>query len=176
MAEHEVVCLPSASVIAVLRRDFANRPIASMAVAVLADPVFETEDPRVENHKQPRLRPARTLHGDPGGSDVSSNSLQQSNLARSATDLGLKGSGSHWPRLLFTRREAKGILALSPPGEGMEAMDLKPTVPLRPVGISELSDDPFRDERIVGQRASGVFRPSSFPCEREGDRKMVSCS
>jgi CHAT domain-containing protein/Tfp pilus assembly protein PilF len=125
MAEHEVVCLPSASVIAVLRRDFANRPIASMAVAVLADPVFETEDPRVENHKQPRLRPARTLHGDPGGSDVSSNSLQQSNLARSATDVGLKGSGSHWPRLLFTRREAKGILALSPPGEGMEALDFK---------------------------------------------------
>jgi len=44
---HEIVRLPSASLIEVLRREAASRPRARRAVAVLADPVFDREDPRV---------------------------------------------------------------------------------------------------------------------------------
>jgi len=46
--EHEIVSLPSASVLVVLRRELTGRQPAAKAVAVLADPVFEPDDERVE--------------------------------------------------------------------------------------------------------------------------------
>src|SRR5262249_2865471 len=45
--EHEVVNLPSASVLAVLRREIRERKPAPKLVALLADPVFEKSDLRV---------------------------------------------------------------------------------------------------------------------------------
>ena len=47
LVEHEVVSLPSASVLAVLRRETMRRAAATKAVAVFADPVFESDDPRL---------------------------------------------------------------------------------------------------------------------------------
>ena len=44
---HEIVSLPSASTLAVLRRETAVRPRAAEQVAVLADPVFDATDGRV---------------------------------------------------------------------------------------------------------------------------------
>ena len=46
-AEHEIVMLPSASVLAVMRREVSGRSPAPRALAVIADPVFEATDPRV---------------------------------------------------------------------------------------------------------------------------------
>src|SRR5262249_25660713 len=48
MVEHEIVSLPSASMLAVLRRELAGRQPAAKAVAVLADPVFSADDARVK--------------------------------------------------------------------------------------------------------------------------------
>lgn len=45
---HEVVVLPSASVLALQRSEAAARPIPSARLAVLADPVFDPHDPRVQ--------------------------------------------------------------------------------------------------------------------------------
>ena len=56
IAEHEVVNLPSASVLSAIRRETLGRQAASKAVAVFADPVFEANDPRVlarEDSAQP---------------------------------------------------------------------------------------------------------------------------
>jgi hypothetical protein len=47
MVEREIVNLPSASTLAVLRRELAGRRPAPRAVAALADPVFEADDMRV---------------------------------------------------------------------------------------------------------------------------------
>jgi CHAT domain-containing protein len=47
VADHEIVNLPSASVLAVVRRETAGRPPPAGSVAVLADPVFEPDDPRL---------------------------------------------------------------------------------------------------------------------------------
>src|SRR6185295_3301043 len=47
IVDHEIVTLPSASVLAVLREEFANRKPASKGVAVLADPVFSAADARL---------------------------------------------------------------------------------------------------------------------------------
>src|SRR6185503_126190 len=55
MVEHEIVSLPSASVMAVLRRESQHRKAANKAVAVLADPVFETDDPRLAPEVVARL-------------------------------------------------------------------------------------------------------------------------
>jgi CHAT domain-containing protein len=46
--EHEIVSLPSASVLAKLRQETVGRSPAAKAVLVLADPVFEKDDPRVK--------------------------------------------------------------------------------------------------------------------------------
>ena len=46
-ASHEVVELPSASALAEVRRQIANRPPAPEELAVFADPVYRSDDPRV---------------------------------------------------------------------------------------------------------------------------------
>jgi hypothetical protein len=48
IADHEIINLPSASALAVLRQELAGRQAASKAVAVLADPVLQVDDPRVK--------------------------------------------------------------------------------------------------------------------------------
>jgi CHAT domain-containing protein len=102
VASHEVVNLPSMSALAALRRQVADRPAAPLAVAVVADPVFEARDPRVTG-AGPRLALA---------------ALPDS-LARSGRDLGLRGL----ERLPATRREAEAIAALSPPDQTRLAVD-----------------------------------------------------
>jgi len=47
MVDHEVVSLPSASTLAVLRREMAGRKMAEKSLAVIADPVFDRNDARV---------------------------------------------------------------------------------------------------------------------------------
>jgi CHAT domain-containing protein/tetratricopeptide (TPR) repeat protein len=59
MADHVIVYLPSASVLELLRREAASRKPAPKTVAVLADPVFETDDPRLpESAAEQRSLPA----------------------------------------------------------------------------------------------------------------------
>jgi CHAT domain len=52
IAGHEIVHLPSASSLAVLRRDEQARPRATKVVALLADPVFDAADPRVGGKRE----------------------------------------------------------------------------------------------------------------------------
>jgi CHAT domain-containing protein len=54
VVEHELVLLPSASILAVLRSQAAGRTKASKWIAVLADPVLDAQDPRL-----PKALPAR---------------------------------------------------------------------------------------------------------------------
>ncbi|MBI3679318.1 MAG: CHAT domain-containing protein [Acidobacteria bacterium] len=64
IADHEIVNLPSASTLALLRRDRAGRHPARRTLMVFADPVFSKDDPRVETHYPQRsgeLRLARLI-------------------------------------------------------------------------------------------------------------------
>jgi CHAT domain-containing protein/tetratricopeptide (TPR) repeat protein len=64
LLRHEVVELPSASVLAAERREMARRPPARQLAIVLADPVFRPEDPRVANAAKRRSgSPAASVHG-----------------------------------------------------------------------------------------------------------------
>ena len=50
VADHEIISLPSASVLAVLRKEPIAGPSRRKTVAVLADPVFDRDDTRVNQH------------------------------------------------------------------------------------------------------------------------------
>jgi CHAT domain-containing protein len=97
VVDHEIVGLPSASVLAALRDETRHRELAAGAVAVIADPVFEADDPR--------LLGAATRLG-----------VQQAGLLRD-------GSATSVPRLAATRQEADAIVAAAPPGTVMKAID-----------------------------------------------------
>jgi CHAT domain-containing protein/tetratricopeptide (TPR) repeat protein len=97
---HEIVAAPSASVLAVLRQETAHRERAPKSVAVLADPVFTADDPRMAKR---RVAPA---------------SLTAS-AARSDADL----RGREFVRLRFSRSEADAIARLAPAGSTLRALD-----------------------------------------------------
>ena len=60
VVDHEVVDLPSASTLAVLREEFADRQAAPKTAAVFANPVFDKEDPRLRSL---RASQDKTLQG-----------------------------------------------------------------------------------------------------------------
>jgi CHAT domain-containing protein len=111
---HDVVSMPSASSLAALRRAGLDRAPASQKLAVFADPVFDSKDPRIAAAARP-------------GADARKSASLESRrdaMVRSAADAGL---GRGFPRLPFTRREAQAILALVAAAERYEALDFQVT-------------------------------------------------
>jgi CHAT domain-containing protein/Tfp pilus assembly protein PilF len=130
VAEHEIVNLPSASVLALLRRQANGRSAGPKEVAVLADPVFDKDDPRVgKTTKNKQLtEPAsakETIRSVPEPSLPEPSHREE--LTRSLEDVGMgtRQAGSTLPRLAFSRKEADSILAMTDPGKGMEALDFQ---------------------------------------------------
>ncbi len=102
--DHEIVTAPSASVVALLRQETANRKPATKTLAVFADPVFSTNDPRVAV--------ARLAHAAPD---------EKTDVARSASESGL----GDLRRLRFSRQEADEIARLANGELKLEAVDFK---------------------------------------------------
>jgi CHAT domain-containing protein/Tfp pilus assembly protein PilF len=103
VVSHEIVNLPSASTIAFVRRELANRSRAPKVLAVLADPVFNAEDPRVSGAGRNSPTPA------PGaaGAERSASGFEQ----------------AHFERLPSTRKEGLDILGLVPRRDRFSALD-----------------------------------------------------
>lgn len=97
IVDHDIVRLPSASVLALLRKVRRGRRPAPHAVAVVAHPVFQDTDPRL-----------------PGPGRVSA----QAATPRSAPSAKL----GKLPDLPFSESEARGVLSLAPAGEGFSAL------------------------------------------------------
>jgi CHAT domain-containing protein/tetratricopeptide (TPR) repeat protein len=113
IVKHEIVMLPSASVLANLRWETAGRAPAPSTVAVLADPVFDTNDSRIRS----LTMQARTVGKDRG---------QSGDLDYAVRDVGptLQSDGT-LPRLPFTREEAEVIARAAPSGTALKAVDFK---------------------------------------------------
>ncbi|HEU4871860.1 MAG TPA: CHAT domain-containing protein, partial [Pyrinomonadaceae bacterium] len=107
IVDHEVVTAPSASVVALLRQETANRKPAPRALAVFADPVFSNDDPRVSI--------ARLAHTNPADKNSSAD------VFRSMTESGL----TNLRRLRFSRREADEIARLAAGESRLEAVDFE---------------------------------------------------
>jgi len=110
IVEHEIVSLPSASTLAVMRRELVGRKPAPKAVAVLADPVFSRLDPRVNSS-----RTAASRQGDA----VS----MPRDFERAIKEVRVSRNRSGVARLPFSRAEAAAIKAAAPAGQAMEAID-----------------------------------------------------
>jgi CHAT domain-containing protein len=114
--EHEIVNLPSASVLAEIRRAGAGRSKPTQEVAVLADPVFDGADERLSRAAGDQQKNVRLQ-------EISRRRVPGL-VSRSASDIGLTSNGSlHLNRLIYTRDEAKAILALTPKGRTFQALD-----------------------------------------------------
>lgn len=118
--EHEIVSLPSASVLSVLRQQAARRSRAAKYVAMLADPVFSPNDLRVRGGSTAQAGASASSRGAED-TDSSSGSLFESFL-RSASDIKVMGA-PQFPRLFFTRREAEAILQTVPVEKTKSALD-----------------------------------------------------
>lgn len=118
---HEIVNLPSASVLALLRQPQRSNAAARREVAVFADPVFDVRDARLKATDE--LKEAAAQDGQQD--DLENEAYPKSHdLARSMVDTDLKQSEEiHLPRLAFTREEAQEIAAAAPPDSTMQALD-----------------------------------------------------
>ena len=103
---HEIISLPSASAFAVQRENLANRAQAPKTLAVVADPVFSTSDPRLKKGSEGPVAESSTR------------------IIEHLSGSGIGGQLSI-PRLPFTRWEADQILATARAGSNLKAVDFR---------------------------------------------------
>jgi CHAT domain-containing protein len=101
IARHEIVAVPSASVLAMLRRETADRAPAARTLAIVADPVFEAGDPRI----------------------TSGAGVQRVSTSRGADGGVLASAGDGFARLPFSREEATAIAAIAGDSRAFKALD-----------------------------------------------------
>jgi CHAT domain-containing protein/tetratricopeptide (TPR) repeat protein len=115
VVSHEVVSLPSASTLSVLRREAAGRAPAPKALAVLADPVFGSDDERLKSPVAARVA---------AGPDAAlPKELRGLTVAPESSADGAGRTAETFPRLPGTRQEALGLLSLVAPADRKEALD-----------------------------------------------------
>jgi CHAT domain-containing protein/predicted negative regulator of RcsB-dependent stress response len=137
LSNHEIVCLPSALALASLRYEKNPAPGASKTIAVIADPVFEKEDPRVLAASPVSRAPVK---GDDDGT----------NLSHALRDFGERNGRTAISRLPSTLREANAIMSLVPPGEGTVASGFAASKDL-------IVNDGLRDYRIIHFATHGLL-------------------
>jgi len=109
IVDHEVVNLPSASALALIRKEAAGRRAATKTLAALADPVFDANDPRLMTTKKKAV-PNSLIAGSRPTEFLSASSALPSDLTRSAQSFHRDGFG----RLVFSNKEAEIITGFAP--------------------------------------------------------------
>lgn len=120
IADHEIVNLPSASTLSVVRGEMGGRPPAPRSVVALADPVFMKDDERVKKLEisNSETRPRRANQASVRGENA-----VDRQLVKAAKDTAVATDGMYVPRLPGTRQEAEQIVAMVPAAEGRLALD-----------------------------------------------------
>jgi len=106
IVDHEIVLLPSASTLGILRQNYNDRQPPTRTLAILADPVFSANDERVKNSSSATTQQA-VESANPG-------------LSRSRGD-----NNGLFNRLKFTRQEAQIIQKLVPANSRTESLDFE---------------------------------------------------
>ncbi|MBX7224041.1 MAG: tetratricopeptide repeat protein [Blastocatellia bacterium] len=107
LATHEIVTLPSASTLAVLRRETAGRKPAEKQLAVFADPVFGTQDERLKKQTTPPQKKTEESVPSPSLSPTDERALKLLVAGQNPGEPKLQ-----IPRLPFTRQEAQALETL----------------------------------------------------------------
>jgi CHAT domain-containing protein/tetratricopeptide (TPR) repeat protein len=109
VVEHEVITLPSASTLAIQRRNLRGRQPAPQMLAVLADPVFTANDPRLAKTRSPVRETGAVATVDTRKIEHTTDPMGQFRIRR----------------LPFTRQEADQILAVMPAAMNLKAVDFR---------------------------------------------------
>src|SRR5262249_9616975 len=116
IVNHEIVSLPSASTIAVLRKDLEGRQPAPKTLALLADPVFEQDDERVKAVAPPAEKQA---------APAPPKAAEERLIKHLKTNPSEKPGAARIARLPYTRQEAEQISALIPESERKQSLDFE---------------------------------------------------
>lgn len=122
--DHEIITLPSASVLAVQRDEFKGRKPAPHAVAILANPVFAASDARVRSASRSRNRsvvPRQSVPQTGERSRDGSSEDTRDDLTSALKDIGSGQLG--W--LPHSLDEARAIMKVAPAGRVLLALDFK---------------------------------------------------
>ena len=121
--DHEILSLPSASTIAVIRQESRQRIQPTKTIAVLADPVFDSSDERIVNNyrKAPGNQPASESRPPAarGENDARIKVLEPQ------TEKALPQPTLRIQRLPGTKKEAGEILSLVPDEDRLEALSFR---------------------------------------------------
>ena len=148
LVNHEITMLPSISTIAVLRREFRERQIAGKAVAVLADPVFQKDDPRVR-YRVPNT-PARFA------ASASNEAVEVKRQNPRAPEFTEPGNDSlTFARLPFSLQEARSILRLASDQQTKQAVGFD-------ASVQTALQPELRDYRVIHFATHAVLN-NSYP-------------
>ena len=123
IVEHEVVTLPSASTLSVIRREVAGRQPAPKTIVALADPVFMKDDERVTRGANRGKNSRNTQESNPATNSVKPENGKDLQLVEAAQETGLASGGLEVPRLPGSRKEAERIIAMVPKSESKLVLD-----------------------------------------------------
>jgi CHAT domain-containing protein/uncharacterized protein HemY len=131
IVQHEIIHLPSATSLAVLRREMKGRTPAARTVAVFADPVFTADDPRLLRARHNRKQTSAS-----------------SELEQALRDIG--ESSLNLRRLPLTRREAEMISTLVQAADRKTALDFT-------ASRANARQENLRDYRILHFATHGIL-------------------
>jgi CHAT domain-containing protein/Tfp pilus assembly protein PilF len=131
LIQNEIVTSPSTSTLAVLRRETQNRQPASKTLAILADPVFNSDDSRLQT---------RTTQNE---------TTSKQSLSRNSLDRSIRDVGATLDRLPGTRIEAQDILKLVPADRTLQAFDFD-------ANLSQATDPELSQYRIIHFATHGI--------------------
>jgi CHAT domain-containing protein/predicted negative regulator of RcsB-dependent stress response len=123
LAKHEIISLPSASVLALMRAELRGRKPAPKDVIVFADPVYELSDERLRRRRRLSQAAGEVMTANTW-IDQTDTSERKSNSVAGGTSWwdwrGVSGPGdfARIKRLQFSQREAEAIMASVPKGGG----------------------------------------------------------
>jgi CHAT domain-containing protein len=123
----EIITLPSASILALLREETQNRKPAPKMLAVFADPVFSQTDVRANSAIAARTRgKAKQINTDfKSNGEIEKPSFSR-DFERAVSDVGLRsGEAGGLPRLPFSRREADSIFKVAPKNLSLKQVDFE---------------------------------------------------
>ena len=113
LINNEIVSLPSATTIDILRQELKGRQKAPKTIAILADPVFSSTDERVKNPSLTRNDPPTTKRSQ------TAIELDKSALTRATRDINI----GDIQRLKGTRKQAEEIMKLVPQSGRLQAFN-----------------------------------------------------
>jgi tetratricopeptide (TPR) repeat protein len=116
IVNHEIISLPSASMLAELRKELAVRQPAPELLAVFADPVFSLTDERSKG---------RSKAGSAGSRQMTARGRARIIEHEDASQVKFAAGSLMISRLPYTRQEADQILALAPESASLRAVDFK---------------------------------------------------